>query len=329
MLLSAYYKLKPLIPRRAQLAMRGAYARWKLKRVSHMWPIDPKAGDPPPGWRGWPDGKRFALVLTHDVERAQGQDKCRPLAELEMELGFRSSFNFVAEDYPVDRGLQRYLVENGFEIGLHGLNHRGDMFSPVRRFLEEAPRINRYLREWEAVGFRAPSMYRDFQLLGLLEIRYDSSSYDTDPFEPLPRGLGTIFPQFIASNPQPVPSNLEPVTCNLHPPHGFIELPYTLPQDHTLFLVLKEKDISIWKRKLDWIAEKGGMALLNVHPDYMALEGRANSGFSYPSRLYKEFLNYVLSAYKGDYWHALPKEVAEYCKRGCLQSTDLQPVFNL
>ena len=286
------------------------------------------------------------MVLTHDVERAQGQDKCRPLAELEMELGFRSSFNFVAEDYPVDRGLQRYLVENGFEIGLHGLNHRGDMFSPVRRFLEEAPRINRYLREWEAVGFRAPSMYRDFQLLGLLEIRYDSSSFDTDPFEPLPRGLGTIFPQFIASNPQPVPSNLEPVTCNLqpvtcnlqpatcnlqpatcnlHPPHGFIELPYTLPQDHTLFLILREKDISIWKRKLDWIAEKGGMALLNVHPDYMDMEeGRGNSRLSYPLRFYTEFLEYVRSSYDGTYWHALPRDVAEYCKRACIQPANAQ-----
>lgn len=315
MFLSAYYKLKPLILRRAQLALRGLYARWKLKRVSHIWPIDPETANPPPGWRGWPEGKRFALVLTHDVETAQGQGKCRPLAELEMEHGFRSSFNFVAEDYPVDRDLQRYLVENGFEIGLHGLNHRGNMFSPARRFLKEAPKINYYLREWEAVGFRAPSMYRDFKLIGLLEILYDSSSFDTDPFEPQPQGLGTIFPQFLACNHQSVTCNSQPVTRNLHPSPGFMELPYTLPQDHTLFLILREKDISIWKHKLNWIAEKGGMALLNVHPDYMALEGRGNSRFTYPSRLYKEFLNYVLCAYKGDYWHALPRETAGYCKR--------------
>jgi hypothetical protein len=30
-----------------------------------------------------------------------------------------------------------------------------------------------------------------------------------------------------------------------------------------------EKTISIWKKKLDWIVEKGGMALLITHPDYM------------------------------------------------------------
>jgi len=27
---------------------------------------------PAPGWSGWPDGKKFALVLTHDVEGPEG-----------------------------------------------------------------------------------------------------------------------------------------------------------------------------------------------------------------------------------------------------------------
>ena len=37
-----------------------------------IWPIDKNAGKPPEGWTGWPDGKKFALVLTHDVETAEG-----------------------------------------------------------------------------------------------------------------------------------------------------------------------------------------------------------------------------------------------------------------
>jgi hypothetical protein len=41
---------------------------------------------------GWPNGKKFALVLTHDVESAEGLDKCYQLAEIEERLGFRSSF---------------------------------------------------------------------------------------------------------------------------------------------------------------------------------------------------------------------------------------------
>ena len=36
---------------------------------------------------------------------------------------------------------------------------------------------------------------------------------------------------------------------------------------------MKEKNIDIWKQKLDWIAENGGMALVNAHPDYMNFDG--------------------------------------------------------
>lgn len=284
---------------------RRRIALWKRASFSHLWPIDQRAAAPPEGWMGWPEGKRFAFVLTHDIETARGQEKCRLLAELEMGLGFRSSFNFVAEDYPVDRGLQRFLVERGFEVGLHGLNHRGNLFSPVSRFLKEAPKINHYLRDWGAVGFRAPTMYRDFSLIQLLDILYDSSSFDTDPFEPQPQGLGTIFPVKMGFASNPKGFQIAP---------GFIELPYTLPQDHTLFLILGEKDCSIWKRKLDWIAENGGMALVNVHPDYMHFEKGGRPGLVYPASLYADFLNYVSARYRGSYWHALPKEVAAFWK---------------
>jgi len=32
--------------------------------------------------------------------------------------------------------------------------------------------------------------------------------------------------------------------------------------------LMEEKSIDIWK-KLDWVADQGGMVLLNVHPDYL------------------------------------------------------------
>ena len=34
-----------------------------------------------------------------------------------------------------------------------------------------------------------------------------------------------------------------------------------------LFILMREKNIDIWKQKLDWIAKHGGMALVNTHPD--------------------------------------------------------------
>ena len=295
MLLSLYYK--PLIPRRVQLALRGSYARWKLKRVSHIWPIDPRAANPPPGWKGWPDGKKFALVLTHDVEGPRGVANCRPLMEMEKDLGFRSSFNFVAEEYPVPMDLLEEMRDQGFEVGLHGLSHDGNMFKSRKAFEGQAGRINRYLKEWGAVGFRAPSMYHNLDWISDLDISYDSSTFDTDPFEPQPDALCTIFPRWIPGR-------------GGRP--GYVELPYTLPQDHTLFLILREKDIFIWKSKLDWLADRGGMVVVIVHPDYLHF-GAGQPGFeAYPAMHYQEFLEHIGSRFQGEYWHALPKEVADF-----------------
>lgn len=328
-----YYQLKPLIPRSLQLFLRRIIARRRLKLYKNVWPIDERAARAPEGWSGWPEGKKFALVLTHDVETYDGMIKCRKLAELEMALGFRSSFNFVAEDYPLDEALKSFLVNNGFEIGIHGLNHRGNIFSPPRRFLNEASRINYYLRKWGAVGFRAPSMYRDFDLLHFLDILYDSSGFDTDPFEPQPDGVGTIFPFLVprrnkinqmdpkTATPQHSTTVAPQHSTTVAPQHRtttaldsyFIELPYTLPQDHTLFLILKEKDCRIWKEKLDWIARKGGMALLLTHTDYMSFNG-SGSKINYPVDYYIKFLEYIKSNYSEAYWHKLPYEVAHFYK---------------
>jgi hypothetical protein len=94
----------------------------------------------------------------------------------------------------------------------------------------------------------------------------------------------------------------------------YVELPYTLVQDSTLFLVLRERTIDVWKRKLDWVAEHGGMALLNTHPDYMCLSGSPTSR-QYAAALYAEFLKYVQDKYAGSYWQALPREVASYTRQ--------------
>jgi len=39
-------------------------ARRKRKACGNVWPINEAAGRQPAGWPGWPDGKRFAFVLT-------------------------------------------------------------------------------------------------------------------------------------------------------------------------------------------------------------------------------------------------------------------------
>lgn len=264
-----------------------------------MWPIDGRAGWKPEGFSCWPRQKRFAFVLQHDVDTAKGHEKCHHLIELEEKMGFRSSFNFVPERYNVSGELRKLLVEKGFEVGVHGLKHDGKLFSSRRRFLRQAERINHYLKEWKSVGFVSPSMIRNLDWILELEVKHDTSTFDVDPFEPHPEGVSTIFPFWVYDGSAT---------------KGFVELPYTLPQDFTLFVLIGERNINIWKKKLDWIAEKGGMALLITHPDYMNFNNTKFTIEEYPMKFYKELLLYVKSEYEGQYWHALPKEMARFWK---------------
>ncbi|QTA89995.1 hypothetical protein [Desulfonema magnum] len=294
---SAYYQLKPMIPRRFQIWMRSKYIRRKRPAFSNVWPILEKASKPPMKWPGWPDKKKFALVLTHDVDTAKGQKKSLNLMKLEKKLGFRSAFNFVPERYRVSAVLRNHLKSNGFEVGVHGLNHDGKLFQSKEIFQERSFRINHYLKAWDAVGFRSPAMHHNLDWIHDLAIEYDSSTFDTDPFEPQPDGVATIFPFWVTKN-----SNCE----------GYMELPYTLPQGFTLFVLMKEKNIAIWKQKLDWIMQKRGMALVNTHPDYMNFDSEKSGFEEYPATYYSNFLNYIKTKYEGQYWHALPREVTSF-----------------
>jgi hypothetical protein len=288
-----------------QILFRRQVVRYKRNFYGHAWPIDEKASKAPAGWPGWPDHKKFALVLTHDVDTAIGQKQSPKLIKIEESRGFRSSFNFVPERYKVYAELRNYLTENGFEVAVHGLNHDGKLFLSKKIFMERAKRINEYLSTWGSVGFHSPSMHRNLDWIHALNIEYDQSTFDTDPFEPQPDGVGTIFPFWV---------------------HGeshnsrYLENPYTLPQDHCLFVIMKERNIDIWKKKLDWIAENGGLALLNSHPDYMNFDEKSCGIETYPASYYEEFLDYVKDKYKGEYWHALPKDVARFWSENMLNS---------
>jgi hypothetical protein len=299
-----YYFVKPFIPRSVQIRLRRLQVLVKRLRYARVWPVDTSCGLTPEGWRGWPEGKKFALVLTHDVETAAGQEKVKPLAQLELELGIRSSFNFVPERYDVSSELRGWLAENGFEVGVHDLNHDGHLFSSAKQFVERAPKINLYLREWNTRGFRAGAMHHNLEWIGQLDIDYDQSTFDTDPFEPQPDGVGTIFPFRVPRK------NGKP----------YVELPCTLPQDFTVFILLRETTIQLWKTKLDWIAWQGGMALMNVHPDYVHFPGSRAGKAEYPVEAYRQFLRYCMNTYPGEYWNALPSQIVHFCLHQNLSS---------
>jgi hypothetical protein len=294
---SIYYTIKPTIPRSLQVILRRLVVSLSVRKYQDIWPINPKIAAAPKGWKGWPDNKKFAFVLTHDVDTARGEDRCLELMQLDIRAGFRSAFYFVPGRVGRSTRILPELKKNGFEIGVHDLFHDGKLFKSRKIFLERAAIINRYLSKWGAVGFRAGSMHHKFDWIHDLNILYDASSFDTDPFEPQPDGLANIFPFAMEC----------PITGK-----RYIELPYTLPQDFLLFVIMRQKNIDIWKKKLDWVAENGGMALVITHPDYMHFERNRSAGEEYCVDFYVEFLEYAKNKYGHLFWQALPSDIAQY-----------------
>ena len=283
-----YYRLRPFLP----LALRQRMQKTRNQRLDV--PVDwylPNeffsliSGELENGscdiLHPWPDRKQFCFVLTHDVETADGMRDVAALADIEEGLGFRSSWNLVPHKYTIDRGLVRDLQSRGFEIGVHGFNHDGNLFSSEAIFRKRAIAINQALYDFDAVGFRAPMVHRNLDWLQQLDIEYDASCFDIDPFQAMPGGIGSIWPAIVGK---------------------FVELPYTLPQDHTLFVSLGEETTRIWRDKLEFIKSRSGMALMLTHPDYLDSPQR--------KLLYRDFLAEVRDA--GDFWHDLPREVARW-----------------
>lgn len=292
-----YYVIKPFLPRTLTRALRRILQKRHKQNFELGWPIETRfarfqfvvlknflklTGQDIVQIRAfWPHGKQYAFVITHDVESEKGQQFIRHVADLEESLGFRSSFNFVPQAYRIDMDLVNDLRECGFEIGIHGLKHDGKLFSSRVEFDRRVIKINHYLKELNAVGFRAPLMHRNPEWMQVLDIEYDLSFFDTDPLEPIPGGTMNIWPFFIGH---------------------FVELPYTLIQDYTLTDILHQTGPHLWLEKVEFIRQNRGMALINTHPDYL----RDPSRFS----IYAEFLHIMRE--KEDNWHALPREVARW-----------------
>jgi len=255
----------------------------------------------------WPDQKKFCFAISHDVEDKRGLSKCLGLAKIEKDLGFRSCFSFVPERYEVPDEIKNYLIENGFEIAIHGLKHDGKLFRTETEFLKRAKKINNYIHDWGVSGFYAPSMIHNLEWMHNLDIKYDASTFDTDPFEPQSDVNGTIYPTIIKNEKN-----------NSH----YIEIPYTLAQDITIFIILEEKNTDLWRQKLTWLVENEGLVFIKTHPDYMYWENGKKKIDEYQSEYYIDFLKYIKEKYKGEYWHALPRQIASFVDAKLTKDSD-------
>jgi peptidoglycan/xylan/chitin deacetylase (PgdA/CDA1 family) len=300
--LGAYYRIKKLFPRTWLLAARRVFMRWTGLPAFPRWPLDESvvrllrfyafcllaaAGASELEFRWfWPGEHRGALILTHDVESAAGLRLAVEIADLEQERGFVSSFNVVGHEYPIDHGVLRELRDRGFEIGLHGLYHDRSLFSSREEFERQLPQLFAAARELGAEGFRSPATHRVVDWLSELPGSYDCTMFHSDPYEPQPGGCCTLWP-----------FRLGPL----------VELPYTLPQDHTLFTLLRQRSIDTWLQQVDAIEQRFGLVHCLSHPDPGYL------GDPEKRALYGELLDAL--AERPSLWRALPHEVAAWWQR--------------
>lgn len=201
---------------------------------------------------GSPPGDRSStIVLTHDVDTAEGLKWVKPIAKIEMEMGFRSLWNVVGKKYTHDYSILDWLAANGFEVGLHGYNHDNKLIflseTEIRRRLDACrPLIEAY----QIQSFRSPSWFRSQKLYRILAdyVRFDYSSLDTDVV--CPGGVGGCL--------------------STHPFEyfGLTHIPTTLPFEAPVFYGHDSADLaSFWRPKLRWLRESQGDVVVITHPD--------------------------------------------------------------
>jgi len=303
----AYRAVRPALPVVLRKYLQRLYLRGWKKLVFPRWPVDltvegilerlfgltlkAHAIDRIPFIWFWPDGAPACAIVTHDVETLRGRNFCSRLMDLDDSAGIKSSFQIVPEQrYSVPTSLLDGFRRRGFEINVHDVNHDGRLFASRERFLRRAKAINRYGKEWAAIGFRSGGLYRNPEWLDDLEFAYDMSIPNVAHLDPQRGGCCTVVPFFIGR---------------------ILELPLTTTQDYSLFHILNEYSIDLWKRQIALITERHGLVSLLIHPDYVA-ERRAGD-------TYRALLDHLAQLRAdGLLWLALPREVNQWWRERSL-----------
>jgi hypothetical protein len=230
----------------------------------------------------WPDGAPSCLIMTHDVETLEGRDFTSELMSIDELYGIRASFQVIPEKrYDVPEEYVLEIKKRGFEFNIHDLNHDGFLYRERAEFIKRAAKINDYLRRYQARGFRAGAMYRNPDWYDAFEFSYDMSVPNVAHLEPKRGGCCTVMPFFIGN---------------------ILELPLTATQDYSLFHILKDYSIDLWKKQLGLIHENHGLMSFIAHPDYLiARENRA---------IYESLLGYLKKMVELEsVWNPLPGDV--------------------
>jgi hypothetical protein len=127
-------------------------------------------------------------------------------------------------------------------------------------------------------------MYRNLDWYDAFEFSYDMSIPNVAHLEPKRGGCCTVFPFFVGK---------------------ILELPLTTSQDYSVFHILKDYSIDLWKKQVDLILKRNGLISLLAHPDYL---------ISHDTRkVYTSWLDYLRQMVsRENIWAALPREVDQW-----------------
>jgi hypothetical protein len=206
----------------------------------------------------WPEGAPNALILTHDIETLSGRDSTAALMDLDASYGFKASIQVVPEKrYEVPAQYVDEIRRRGFEFNVHDLNHDGNLYRDREEFLRRAAKINEYVLKYKARGFRSGAMYRNLDWYDAFNFSYDMSAPNVAHLEPQRGGCCTVMPYYVGN---------------------ILEIPLTTTQDYSLFHILNDYSIDLWKEQVDLIRAGNGLISFIAHPDYL-IEPRARATF--------------------------------------------------
>ena len=260
-----YYFVRPLLPVAVRKHLQRLHLKGSRGALFPHWPLDRSVDnvfeqllllslkaqcvDRIPLIWFWPEGAPSCAIMTHDVETAVGRDFCATLMDIDDNFGIKASFQIVPERrYEVTPAYLDSIRKRAFEIAVQDLNHDGHLYRSRQEFRSRAARINSYGREWGAKGFRAGVLYRRQEWFDDLEFSYDMSVPNMARLDPQRGGCCTVMPYFVGR---------------------LLEIPVTTTQDYSLFHIMKDYSIGLWKRQIDLIMEKHGLVSFIVHPDYI------------------------------------------------------------
>ena len=124
-------------------------------------------------------------------------------------------------------------------------------------------------------------MYREQSWFDVLDVSFDMSVPNAAHLEPQRGGCCTVMPYFVGK---------------------ILELPLTTVQDYSLFHILNDYSIALWKKQIGMILAEHGLVTVLTHPDYL-IESRARA-------VYRDLLAHLRREQEArNLWMALPGEV--------------------